>query len=165
MEKNEFASFIAYFRQLATEHRQLAGSFVHGPVRRIVEGGRSGLRYPLLWLETPALILKEKDGTDPSGRRECAFLVLINSSSKKETDAEQDATWARAERIALDVISRMRRDKKRRLFSFTGNITLEPVNTLTVSNEYGWRVEFELEQPAGLCYDASQWQEGGCATC
>jgi hypothetical protein len=157
VETNDFAAFVAYFRQLASQHKRLAGSFVHGPSRRIVEGGRSKLSYPLLWLETPALVLEEKDGTDPNGRRECALLILINIPAN-QADAAQDQAWAEAEQIMLQIVSRIRRDRKNRLFSsFRLTSAIEPVNTLTVNNEYGWRVEFEVSKPAGLCYDPTQW--------
>ncbi|HEX8351087.1 MAG TPA: hypothetical protein VF598_14080 [Hymenobacter sp.] len=160
METIDFAAFVAYFRNLAAANKQLAGSFVHGPARRIVEGARSKLTYPLLWLETPALVLEEKDGTDPNGRRECALLILINMPANT-ADTVQDQAWAASEQLMLQVISRMRRDRKNRLFTFRLTSAIEPINTLTVNNEYGWRVEFEVGKPAGLCYDAAQWQEGG----
>jgi hypothetical protein len=157
MTGNTLSDFAAYFRQLAAEHVELAGSFVHGSAGRIISGSRSGIKYPCLWLETPTLHLSEKDMTSaPDGRRTCAFVILKNVPS---TDyAAQDAGWEYTERIALDVLSRMREDRKKRLFAFKLNDSaLEPVATLTVDNEIGWRYEFEIGNPLVLRYDASRW--------
>lgn len=158
---NTLPEFIDYFRQLATANRALNGSFVHGATSRIISGSRSGIDYPCLWLETPTLALSEKDGTAPLGKRQCAFVVLQNVPSD-DYDA-QDAGWAAAEQIALDVLSRMIVDRKARKFGFHLNDRpLEPVSTLTVDNEIGWRYEFELESYVQVCYEPSRWtQEGG----
>jgi hypothetical protein len=159
MDSNTLTSFIAYFRRLAAEHVELQ-SFVHGATARIIESSRSGVTYPCLWLETPALIFSDKDGTAPDGRRVAAFVVLLQKS-RGDYDA-QDLEWERAERLALDVLSRLRRDQKARRFTFElHGGQLEPINTLTVDNEIGYRFEFELGQPVPLCYDATRWQEGG----
>jgi hypothetical protein len=162
MEPQTLPDFIDYFRRLAAANVALAGSFVHGAAGRILAGSRSKITYPCLWLETPTLGFEEKDGTAPLGKRRCAFVVL----QKVATDsyAEQDAGWAQAEAIALQVISYLLRDRKARKFSFTLNERdLEPVATLTVDNEIGWRLEFELAQYApSVAYDAAQWlPEGG----
>lgn len=161
MEPNKLPDFIDYFRRLAAANVALGGSFVHGAAGRIISGSRSGITYPCLWLETPSLGLSEKDGTAPLGRRRCAFVVL--QSVPGDDYAAQDAGWADTEAIALDVLSRMMRDRRARKFTFSLNEhPLEPVATLTVDNEIGWRMEFELEQYVPICYDASKWvQEGG----
>ncbi|MBF9239480.1 hypothetical protein I2I05_18955 [Hymenobacter sp. BT683] len=162
MDPHKLPDFIDYFRQLAGANRALAGSFVHGSAGRIISGSRSGMTYPCLWLETPTLGFSEKDGTAPLGRRQCAFVVLQDVPSD-DYDA-QDAGWAASEQIALDVLSRMVRDRKKRKFSFTLNERpLEPIATLTVDNEIGWRFEFELSSYVEMQYEPSRWadEEGG----
>ncbi|WP_460578055.1 hypothetical protein [Hymenobacter coalescens] len=159
MERNTLTHFIQYFRQLAAEHVELK-CFVHGPTARIVDSSRSGTTYPCLWLETPSLQFFDKDGTAPNGQRRAAFVVLLQKA-KGDYDA-QDLQWEAAERLALDVLSRLRRDKKARRFTFSlDGGELEPINTLTVDNEIGYRFEFELGKVVELCYDKSRWQEGG----
>jgi hypothetical protein len=161
MEPNKLPDFIDYFRQLAGANLALAGSFVHGAAGRIIHGSRSSIVYPCLWLETPTLGFSEKDGTAPMGRRHCAFVVLQNVPG--DDYEAQDAGWALTEQIALDVLSRMVRDRKKRKFSFTLNERpLEPIATITNDNEIGFRFEFELEQYVQMCYEPTRWApEGG----
>jgi len=161
MEPNKLPDFIDYFRQLAAGHVELK-TFVHGAAGRIISGSRSGITYPCLWLETPTLGFSEKDGTAPLGRRHCAFVVLEKVPG--DDYEAQDAGWAATEQIALDVLSYMLRDRKARKFTFMLNERpLEPVATLTVDNEIGWRFEFELEQYLpSFKFDPSRWvQKGG----
>ena len=157
MEPQKLPDFIDYFRRLAAANVGLAGSFVHGATGRIIAGSRSKLTYPCLWLETPTLSFEEKDGTAPLGKRRCAFVVLHKVPA--DSYAEQDAGWALAEDIALQVLSYLLKDRKARTFSFSLNEHgLEPVATLTVDNEIGWRLEFELAQYApAVAYDATKW--------
>ncbi|MDO7885337.1 hypothetical protein [Hymenobacter cheonanensis] len=154
---NTLAAFLAYFRRLATDNLALR-DFVHGPSGRIIAGSRRELTYPLLWLETPSLALADKDGTAPLGQRHAALIVLDSASASDYAD--QDAKWASTEAIALEVLSRMRRDYKARqfvAFSLDGTV-LEAVATLTVAGEIGWRFEFSLsDYPAPLTYDATRW--------
>ena len=156
--------FIGYFRQLAEANLALKGSFVHGATSRIISGSRSDIKYPCLWLETPTLALSEKDATTaPEGKRLCAFVVLQNVPA--DDDKAQDAGWAASEQIALDVLSRMIKDRKARKFGFELNDKpLEPIATLTVDNEIGWRYEFELTSYVRVKYEPARWApEGGPA--
>jgi hypothetical protein len=153
MLTNSFSDFIGYFRKLAEEHREIK-HFAHGPAARILNNTRSGFAYPCLWLETPSLHLAEKDGTDPNGVRQCAFVVLTQCNGGYE---EQDAAWALTEQIALEIIARMRHDRKLRLFTFDGSVHLDAISTLTVDSDFGWRVEFETSKTTGLCYVQAVW--------
>lgn len=149
--------FIQYFRDLAEQHVELK-TFAHGPVSRIIAGSRSESDYPLLWLETPTLGLLDKDGTAPFGQRSTAFVVLL--SVPRDDHAAQDAGWARAEAIALDVLSRLRKAHKAGeiVLSSLDNTQLEAVATLSVANEIGWRYEFSLGDYVSLSYDKARWK-------
>lgn len=154
---NTLPAFIDYFRQLAAAHAQLKGSFMHGAAGRIIAGSRSENTYPLLWLETPTLALSDKDGTAPFGKRSSAVVVL--QSVSRDDYAEQDAGWASTEAIALDILSRLRKEYRERkidLASLDGTL-LEAVATLSVANEIGWRFEFTLGDYVPLTYDATRW--------
>jgi hypothetical protein len=154
--ENTLPNFIEYFRELAGKHVDIK-TFVHGAAGRIISGSRSGLEYPVLWLETPSLTLADKDGTAPFGTRLGAFVVLHNTNSGDYED--QDAKWASTEAIALDVLSRLRKEHKERKISFSSldGGQLEAVATLTVDNEIGWRYEFSLGDYVPLKYDATRW--------
>jgi len=148
--------FIDYFRQLVAAHVELKG-FAHGPVSRIIGGARSENEYPMLWLETPTLGLLDKDGTAPYGQRSSAVVIL--QSVSRDDFAEQDAGWAQTETIALDVLSRLRKAHKAREIAFGSfdGLQLEPVATLSLANEIGWRFEFSLGDYVCLPYDATRW--------
>jgi len=153
---NTLKTYIDYFKQLASEHVELKGSFVHGAAGRIISGSRSDFTYPLLWLETPTMVLTDKDGTAPFGTRQGAFVVLL-SAPTNDYDA-QDAAWIQAEALALDVLSYLRRDKKLRKHTFDlTDRPLEPVATLSVAGEIGWRYEFGLGDFLPLTFDATRW--------
>lgn len=149
--------FIHYFRDLAGAHVALKG-FAHGPVSRIIGGARSENEYPMLWLETPTLGLLDKDGTAPFGQRSAAVVIL--QSVPRDDYPAQDAGWAETEALALDVLSRLRKAHKAREISFGSfdGLQLEPVATLSVANEIGWRFEFSLGDYVPLTYDATRWK-------
>lgn len=158
--ENTLPDLIAYFGQLAAQHVGLQ-DFVHGAARRIIEGSRNELNYPLLWLETPSLTLLDKDGTMPLGQRTAAFIILDTAPANDY--AAQDAKWASTEAIAFDVLSRLRQDYTQRkfvAFSLDGG-QLEAVATLSQAGELGWRFEFTLSDYVQLKYDATRWQKGG----
>jgi hypothetical protein len=160
--ENTLTAVIEYFRQLASEHVEIK-TFIHGAAGRIIGGTRSGLEYPVLWLETPTLSLFDKDGTAPYGQRSTAFVVLHKSDSGDYED--QDAKWASTEAVALDVLSYLWRDKKKRKINFTlDERPLEAVATLTVDNEIGWRYEFALGDYVPLKFDPTRWVEKGAGT-
>ena len=153
MLSNNFKDFIAYFRQLATEHTGI-NHFAHGPAKRILDSTRAGFSYPCLWLETPSLHLTDKDGTAPDGKRQCALVVLTQCSG---TYQQEDEAWDLTEQLALDVISRLREDRKKRLFAFDGNVQLDAISSLTNDLDFGWRIEFETSKTTGLCYRPGVW--------
>ena len=153
---NTLPDFITYFRQLATEHVALK-DFVLGPTQRIIAGSRNELSYPLLWLELPSMTLLDKDSTTPVGQRHAALVVLDSASVSDYAD--QDAKWASTEAIALDVLSRLRRDYKARefvSFELDGTV-LEAVATLTQAGEIGWRFEFKLGDFVPLKHEPTRW--------
>lgn len=157
MLPNQLIDFIAYFRSLQEKHKELK-SFVHGASERIISQSRSELEYPCFWLETPVLHLSENQANNVTGDRICAFVVLKNAPT--ENELEQDLIWNETEAIALDILSRIRKDQRTLNFRFDFNlVTMEPISTLHVDNEYGWRVEFRLKNFVELCYNPSKWND------
>lgn len=155
MLPNDLTSFISYFRTLAEKHKGI-NDFVHGNSARIVSESRDGIAYPCLWLETPVMTIVENGAENMTGNREGALVVLTNADLS--SPQLEDQAWAATERIALDILSKIRKDQRLHNFriSFKG-VPLEPISTLFVDNEYGWRMEFRLENSIDLCYDPSKW--------
>ena len=159
MLNNRFSQFVAYFRQLAQEHIQI-NDFIHGTAADVMGKSRSDLNYPLLWLETPYLKINDNQVGNIEGVRSSAFIILWNTPEK--TAEEIDLVWEKTEVIALDVLSRMRKDAKARLFHFRlSEASLDPISTLFIDNDYGWRVEFGLDKKLDLCFDPTKWIANG----
>lgn len=151
--KAAFEELKAYFKDLAIRHKEVNGSFVHGDVRRFTAASRSELTYPCLWLETPFQTLNENVLTN-SG----AFVILWNSDSK---DPEiEDQIWEKTNRIALEFIARIRKDAKtRKHYIAAENFSMDPIDSLFVDNDFGWRVEFKLKSQQELCVEPETWND------
>lgn len=155
MLANNLTDFIAYFKTISEQHKEIK-SFVHGPSQRIVSQTRSDLEYPCLWLETPSTIITENGADNVQGNRVGAFVVLKNA--QVDSTEQEDLIWAETESIALDIISKIKRDQKLHSFRLSfKNIPLEPISTLFIDNDYGWRIEFRLENNIELCYNPAKW--------
>lgn len=153
--ENTLDGLIGYFRTLTTQHVELK-SFVHGTARRVVNGSRTTIQYPALWLETPALALTDKDGMAPNGQRQ--FGLVVVDTVRAGDDVAEDAAWARTERLLLDVLIRLRNDRRAEGIQFTlAQSSLEPVTPLSAANEIGFRIELALDKPVAFCYDPSRW--------
>jgi hypothetical protein len=146
---------IAYFQELASQHKSIR-DFVHGASADIISKSRSELNYPCLWFETPSLQLKENMGNAVFGDQVGAFVILKNAETANDQDRDQ--VWNDTQKIALQVLARIRKDTRERNFRLDYNsITLEPISTLFVDNDYGWRVEFRLTDFVEVCYNPNDW--------
>lgn len=150
-----FAAFVGYFRKLSEEHTELQ-SFVHGASERIISESRSDLKYPCLWLETPSMRLSDNQA-QVNGYRETAFIVFHDAPTGDYD--KQDELWAKTEQIALDVLARMLEDSHKLPFRIDlSTVQMDPIHTLFVDNEYGWRVEFRTSAYVPMCYHAEKWK-------
>lgn len=154
MQSPIFSDFIAYFRTIAKEHVNIE-YFVHGASERIISQSRSDLKYPCLWLETPSMRLSDTT-SDVQGWRETGFVVFINSDT--DDYEKQDHIWQKTEEIVLDIISRLRKDSRQLQFKIDLNsISIDPIHTIFVDNDYGWRVEFRTDKSVPICYHPEKW--------
>lgn len=148
-----FEDLKAYFLDLATKHKEVNGSFVHGDARRFTAASRSTITYPCLWLETPFQSLNEEVLSN-SG----AFVILWNAPEKDP--AAEDEIWAKTNRIALEFIARIRKDaKQRKHYIAAENFTIDPLDSLFVDNDFGWKVEFKLKNQQQLCDNPNLWND------
>ena len=154
MQSAQFSDFVGYFRKLASEHTAIK-SFVHGASERIISQTRSELSYPCLWLETPSLKIAASDA-DIQGWRTSAFVVFTNSPA--DDYDEQDALWQQTEQIVLDILARIKRESRSLQFKIDLNsVQIDPIHTLFVDNDYGWRVEFQTDKSLDFCHNPAVW--------
>lgn len=149
-----FEEIKAYFQEIASLHPSLK-SFVHGDVRRFTAATRSELEYPCLWLETPNQKFEDND-TFTGVINSAAFIVLKNAETG-DADA-QDLIWSETNEIVWDIISKIRQDSGgRSQFINSKFFSIDPLDTLFVANDYGWRVEFTIKKKKALCYNPELW--------
>lgn len=156
MVANNFSAYVEYFRALTEQHLQLK-DFIHGTAADIMGKTRSEISYPCLWLETPQMKLTDNSASQFTGIRSGAFIILYNAPGA--TPPQVDLIWELTEQICLEVLGKMRQDKKKHLLSINFNsATLDPISTLFIDNDYGWRVEFTLEKQINICHNPTKWK-------
>lgn len=151
-----FTEIIAYFEDLVTDHKELR-SFLHGPVEMLISHSRSQLEYPCLMLEHPPATLR-KNGDSVQMDRSISFVILINKAYTQDEFAEQINAYTTTEELCLDVITRLHLNAKTAAFRLElDQANLDPISTLFVDNDIGWRVEFRMKEPASLCDRPLKW--------
>jgi hypothetical protein len=160
MAVNSFASYKEYFENLVAKNKALK-SFYLGDSERIISKQRSEIEYPCLWLESPSIPFRDAKSDNPQADFIAAFSILSNVATDDE--AAQDQAMQDNFLIAIEVISRMIRDRRGRsddpMFNLDINsIHMDPINSMMVDNDYGYRVEFKLNNNINLCYDSSKWE-------
>lgn len=146
----------SYFESIANSHTEI-NSFQYGGLERILNRQlEPETDYPLLFLETPSFNFSgtaENASTKPS----ISFAILCQAPSD---DIEaQDNSQNVAFEIAIDIISKMNEDyisDNTFKFSLQGS-RLDPVDTITLSGDIGWRFEFTIEDPLAICFNPLKW--------
>lgn len=156
-----FDELISYFEDISIDHKDLK-DFVHGPVEMLISLSRSNLLYPCLMLEHPPATIS-KNGESLQLNRPISFVVLINVENNG-TGADEFSSKVQAykttEAICLDVIARIAHQIRTGAVKWRMDIdqaSLDPVNTLFVDNDCGWRVEFRVKDPLSLCDRPLKW--------
>lgn len=159
-----FDKLKAYFLDLATRHKEINGSFQHGDARRFQAATRSALEYPCLWLEPPQFKLKHNGGGSFQLSSYGAFTILWNAPS---ADADrQDELWTQTNRIAMQFIAKLQQDVKARLGGMidVDELDIDPIDTLFVDNDLGWRVEFRIKNTQDVCVNQEDWNDAATPT-
>lgn len=153
MQQSLLTEVGAYFGSIQQESRFL-NDFVLGGVNDIIGRSRSDLRYPLLWLEPPTLIPSDNGAGNIMASRDLGIVVL-----DKVQDGETELqAYERTEQLSIDVLSHIMKHNRLRQFGFDLNkVKMEPVSTLFVNNERGWRLAFPLEAGLNLSFDETRW--------
>lgn len=152
-----FKETLEYFRNIVEDHKEIEG-FCHGGIAKLRADVLSKQNYPLLWLETPSIDLRYT-GSAMLGASTAAFVIILPSNDKNEDEAEVEEKWERCAGYCLDVISRLRQDANSGQHNVRLDIMdMDPIEPLLVDNCLGWRVEFKLQSPVNICYQAEKWK-------
>lgn len=142
------ATYIEYFRLLATAHMDIQ-SFVVGGVEEILARDRSALQYPCLWLEIPDIVTSYGDAHRVSFK---GALVIMHNSPIHNPE-ERLLYLERLYQIVRDVQVRMIKDgDDMQLFQpITEAMEIHPIATLGQSGDIGWRLIFDIHQYPDPC--------------
>jgi hypothetical protein len=152
-----YASFVQYFRELAQQSTQLAGSFYVGDSWRIISAQRSTITYPALWLEYP-IITDDLDADGDTLRKEISFALSITGGQPTDDWEAQDARLDQCREILGKLIARLKRDSDANLFDLVLPMQAEPLATVMADDQYGWRTEGRLTVRSWTeCYHAEDW--------
>jgi hypothetical protein len=153
----DYTTFIQYFRELAQQHTQLAGSFFVGDSWRIISAQRSEITYPAMWLEYP-IKTHDLENDEDTLLTEIDFAFSIVGGQPVDDWAAQDARLNECERIMGQFIARLKKDSDDNLFDLILPMRAEPLATVMADDLYGWRVEGKLKVRSWTdCYDADDW--------
>lgn len=145
-----------YFKNLADTHVLLDGNFVYGGTEKIQGDTVSEVTYPLLWLETPFVDIADS-GSSISATKRSAFVILAKAETINKTDDQQDEVMDLVEEIALDILSKLKKDARENLHKIELSGTVEPVNPLLIDDVIGVRFEFEMTNTFTITYNAAHW--------
>jgi hypothetical protein len=150
-----YSSFITYIKALGAAHKSIK-TVIHADYEDILTRERTGIEYPVLWIETPTV---RYAGDNDAVREiyEGAIIILKNTNDNDPVEVEQNLKDTFA--IARDFLFRMALyDNK---MSIT-NKRLEAIATLGNDNDQGWRLAFEMEMEfdnTDVCIDATKWND------
>jgi hypothetical protein len=145
-----------YFENLATQHLLLDGNFVYGGSSDIQQSTVSDKAFPLLWLETPFVEINDS-GSSYSATKRSAFVILAKVDTINKTKAQQYEVMDELEEIALDILSKLKKDARENLHKIELSGTIEPVDPLLIDNCIGVRFEFEMTNVFTITYNSANW--------
>ena len=148
----QLTDLIAYFRSLSEQLRPI-NSFIYGAPDRIFSGTRSGLEYPILWLEAPDYGFSDNGAGQPTLDPSLGLVVLVQQGD------DPDQAYADAQRWLLELLRRVHHDSRLARFGFAlAKVRINPISTLSVDEECGYRAEFPLQEFFDLRLDESLWE-------
>jgi hypothetical protein len=145
-----------YFENLATQHLLLDGNFVYGGSSDIQQSTVSDKAFPLLWLETPFVEINDS-GSSFSATKRSAFVILAKVDTINKTKPQQYEVMDQLEEIALDILSKLKKDARENLHKIELSGTIEPVDPLLIDNCIGVRFEFEMTNVFTITYNSENW--------
>jgi hypothetical protein len=154
---NNFLALKVYFQSMADSHVLLQGNFVHGGISKLRADVLSKMKYPLMWFETPMIEIYNT-GSAIMANKKSAIVILGQMNANNRTDDQQDDTLDQLEGIALDIISKLRKDAVEGIHKINiSECDLDPIDPLLVDNCIGWRFEFTITNAINICYIPENW--------
>lgn len=155
MQQSLLTEVAGYFRSIK-EESLFFKDFVVGGAAEIMDLSRSELTYPVLWLELPTMAPGDNGAGNITATRDLGVVVL---DQLRETDASELEAYERTEQLVVDLLSHVLKHGRLRQFGFDLNkVKVEPISTLFVDNERGWRLAFPLEAQLNLSFDPTRWK-------
>lgn len=152
-----YATFVNYFRQLAQQSIQLGGSFYVGDSWRIIAAQRSTITYPALWLEHP-IITDDLASDGDTLRKKISFALSITGGQPTDDWSAQEARLNECREIMGKLVARLKKDSDANLFDLVFPMQAEPLATILADDQYGWRIEGEMDVLQWTeCYHAEDW--------
>lgn len=154
----DFESYRNYFSNLASYHVDLAG-FTYGGDDRVISDTRNEVEYPCLWLEPPSV-----DISDHLYNRTMKFngaFVIMKNAEVGDFDA-QNQIMQDMYLISTQVLARMIKDFQaagaNKVKIIENSLRMDPISTLFVDNDWGWRCEFTVSVDTdAICYQSAKW--------
>jgi hypothetical protein len=160
----KFKDIVAYFRQLATEHREIAHTetekhFFRYELDEVLIGLPRGMNYPAMVLEGYRFSLLDGNSDNVVKRRDGAFMLLDHIPDTGDHD-HIHKVWGDLEEIGDDIIARIRRDKRNpaspvRDFN-TASVEANLLST-EFGNLYGIRFTFTMDATFEIDVNEERW--------
>lgn len=146
------ASYVQYFRTLATEHVGV-NTFVYGPVERLLRASSTDLDYPVVMLAIPDVVILPDDG----GERYESTLLFLTSAANDE--AEENAAVEAMYWVARDFHQRMKHDARFGDFMYAGGneVSFQVKTRTTLDNTWGIVLDFDVTLRGEGCYDPAKF--------
>jgi hypothetical protein len=154
----DYFTYRDYFKAYAvgpTKHKELK-SFYLGDSRAISDAALSNIDYYCLWLEDPDINPRGIGHDSETCQFIGAFVILGNCPPDDHERREQIKNETMA--IALQAIAKMKKDFQERLINIDpDSFEMNAISSMFADTAVGWRVEFRINDPIQICFDASKW--------
>ena len=167
MEKGKFADLVAYFEQIARNHKDIRHTdsekhFFRFELEEMLTGMRSKINYPALVLEGYDFEFTDEKSDNVHKRLNCAFMILGKVTDKGDFDLIHDL-WDRLEEIGDEIIIRILSDKRSRVVPVLTYFSMNSVNGAPLTDlqlvHYGYRYAFTLSWPCPNDPDSQCWSD------
>jgi hypothetical protein len=160
----DISSYIEYFRQIATEHKEINGFYMMD-INEILDGLRSTVKYPALILENLSGSYMASNLDNPLEVINGGFLIIDHLPNPDDFHGEV-AIIDRMKQIGHQVITRMLHDHlkcellaEKAIPGFDiNNVIFETIGPI-FDNDFGVLFTFKMNVIVELQYDSSHWIE------